>query len=162
MLGIVTLLFIAIGAAACVWYLRLLKTARAEKQKIAEAQRARHGGESVLEWPGPYAEGEPDGEFGRLVVVIPKKRGDGGARFYEKGLALDKKRIPYLEIKDIFYSAPKKGIKLSLKQAVQDRGYMWIYRKKGRTVGIGGFTYRLDDEVMQKIQKGLGFAEGIL
>lgn len=39
----------------------------------AEAQRQRHGGQSVLEWDGPKAEGAPDPEFGELLVEIPKK-----------------------------------------------------------------------------------------
>lgn len=160
-MGIAFLVVLIIVIPLAIWYRKMFNSARAAKQKMAEEQRMRHGGESVLEWSGSYADGEPDNEFGRLVVRVPKKRGDGGACFYEKGLVCENKRLPYSEIKDIIYSPVKPGIKLSVKQAVQDRGYMWIYQKKGRTIGIGGYTYRLDNEIMEKIQKGLGFADKV-
>ena len=34
---------------------------------------------------------------------------------------------------------------------------MWIYPKKGSTIGLRGLTYRLDNETMENIKKGLGF-----
>lgn len=141
-----------------VWYLKSFYAARAQKQKKAEEQRARHGGESVLEWSGDYADGAPDGEFGRLVVIVPKKRGDGGARFYERGLVVDKKRLPYSEIKDIAYSSATPGMKVTLQQMTRDTGVMWIYPKKGSTIGLRGLTYRLDNEIMENIKAGLGFS----
>lgn len=39
----------------------------------AEAQAKRHGGQYVLEWNGPRAQGPADPEFGPLLVEIPKK-----------------------------------------------------------------------------------------
>ena len=141
-----------------IWYLKAFYAARAEKQKKAEEQRMRHGGESILEWSGSYAEGEPDNEFGRLVVVIPKKSGKGGAYFYEKGLVVENKRLPYSEVKDVIYLEATKGIKVTLKQALRDTGTIWIYPKKGNAIGLRGLTYRLDNETMENIQKGLGFS----
>ncbi|MFR4990358.1 hypothetical protein [Anaerotruncus colihominis] len=143
--------------AFIVWYLKAFYSAREKKQKNAEEQRARHGGKSVLEWPGRYAEGEPDREFGRLIVMVMKKRGNGGACFYEEGLVIDNKRLPYSEIKDIVYSPATAGKRITLKEAVRDTGVMWIYPKKGSTIGLRGLTYRLDNETMENIKKGLGF-----
>lgn len=142
-----------------VLYLKAFYAGRAQKQQKAEEQRARHGGESVLEWSGDYADGAPDGEFGRLVVIVPQKRGDGGARFYEKGLVVDNKRLPYSEIKDIVYSGATPGMKLTLQQMTRDTGVMWIYPKKGSTIGLRGLTYRLDNDTMENIKKGLGFSD---
>ncbi len=140
-------------------YLKSFYSAQAKKQKQAEELRQRHGGESVLEWSGSYAEGEPDGEFGRLVVVIPKKLGEGSARFYEKGMVVDKKRLPYSQLKNIVYAGDSGGAKLTAKQAVRDSAVMWIYPQKGSAFGIRGLTYRMEDQVMRDIQKGLGFGE---
>ncbi len=80
-----------------VWYFKTFYAERAERQRKAEAQRDLHGGECILEWNGSFAEGPADAEFGRLVVEIPKKRGGGAARFCEKGLILDKRRLSYLD-----------------------------------------------------------------
>lgn len=144
-----------------VWYFKAFYAARREKQKNAEAQRVRHGGESVLEWSGSYANGAPDREYGRLVVMIPKKRGDGGAYFYEKGLVLENKRLPYSEIKDIVYMDASEEPKISLKQLTRDTGVMWIYPQKGMAIGLRGLTYRLDNETMENIKKGLGFCPDV-
>lgn len=141
-----------------VWYCKAFYAARAEKQRNAEEQRARHGGESVLEWSGDYAEGEPDGEFGRLVAVIPRKRGGGGARFYERGLTVDNRRLPYAEIKDVVYAGATPGKKMTLQQAVRDTGGLWIYPNKGSAIGLRGLTYQLDDETVENIKRGLGFS----
>lgn len=65
-----------------------------EPRKKAEEHRIKHGGEYILEWSGNLASGAPDAEFGKLVVEVPKKRGDGAARFYEKGLVLEKSDCP--------------------------------------------------------------------
>lgn len=142
-----------------VWYLKAFYSARAEKQKKAEEQRARHGGESVLEWSGSYAKGDPDHEFGQLIVMVSKKRGVGGACFYEKGLAIEDRRLPYSEIKDIVYLDAAEGKKATLKAAVRDTGVMWIYPQKGGAIGLRGLTYQLDNETMENIKKGLGFTE---
>lgn len=155
--GIVFLLILAGGAALIVWYLKSFYASRAEREKKAEAHRQKHGGEHILEWSGPFADGAPDGEFGKLVVEIPKKRGGGAARFYEKGLVLDKKRLPYSEIKDILLAAATPDKKLTLKQAARDMGVLWIYPKKGSAIGLREMSYRFDNEVMGKIKEGLGF-----
>ena len=55
----------------------------ARRRAGAEAQAARHGGQFVLEWNGPRAQGAADGEFGPLLVELPKKLGKDCARFYE-------------------------------------------------------------------------------
>lgn len=140
-------------------YLKAFYASRDAKQKKAEEQRARHGGESVLEWSGSYADGEPDSEFGRLVVVVPKKHGDGGACFYEKGLVIDNKRLNYADIKDVVYADDTAGSVTTLQQKVRDSGVMWIYPQKGSAIGIRGLTYRLDNETMENIKNGLGFSE---
>ena len=66
----VYLLILGFAFGACVWNMKLFNEGRRIRQKNAEEQRQRHGGESVLEWVGPYAVGEPDAVFGRLVVQI--------------------------------------------------------------------------------------------
>ena len=93
--GIIFLLFLAGGTALIVWYVKSFYAERENRTRKAEEHRSRHGGECILEWSGSLADGVPDAEFGRLVVEIPKKHGDGAARFYEKGLVLEKKRLPY-------------------------------------------------------------------
>lgn len=140
-----------------VWYFKTFYAERAERQRKAEAQRDLHGGECILEWNGSFAEGPADAEFGRLVVEIPKKRGGAAARFCEKGLILDKRRLSYSEIKDILLVAASTEKRYTLKQAVQDMGVLWIYPKKGTTIGIREMTYQFDNEVMEKIKSGLGF-----
>ena len=62
------------------------------RQAGAEAQRARNGGKTVLEWKGPKAQGVADQEFGELLVEIPKKSGaarqpfpKGPGRFRQNG-----------------------------------------------------------------------------
>lgn len=155
--AIIFLLLVIICIVFLVWYFKAFYAERAERQKRAEAQRDLHGGECILEWSGSFAEGPADAEFGRLVVEIPQKRGGGAARFCEKGLILEKKRLPYSEIKDILLVAAEKGKKYTLKQAVQDMGVLWIYPKKGTAIGIREMTYQFDNEVMEKIKSGLGF-----
>ena len=91
--------------SAHVWYLKSFYAERDNRAKKAEEHRSKHGGESILEWNGNLADGAPDAEFGKLIVEVPKKRGDGAARFYEKGLVLEKKRLPYSEIKDVVFVA---------------------------------------------------------
>lgn len=156
--GIFTFLLFAGLIVFIVWYLKAFSASRSKNQKKAEEQRKRHGGESVLEWSGSFANGEPDTEFGRLVVVIPKKRGDDAARFYEKGLVVNNKRLPYSEIKNIGYSASSSEKKYTLKQLVRDSGVMWIYPQKGSVIGIREMSYQFHNETMENIKKGLGFS----
>ncbi|MBD5497500.1 MAG: hypothetical protein HDR11_07010 [Lachnospiraceae bacterium] len=154
---ILALLIFAGGAALIIWYLKAFYADRAERQKKAEEHQNRHGGECVLEWSGSFADGAADTEFGRLVVEIPKKSGNGAALFYEKGLVLGNKRLPYGEIKDVLYAASTPDKKYTLKQAVRDMAVLWIYPKKGATIGIRELNYQFDNETMENIKKGLGF-----
>lgn len=110
----------------------------------------------MLEWEGPRAEGAADAEFGALVVEIPKHSG-GAARFYERGLALENKRLPYSEIKDVVLAEATEAKKYTLKQAVRDMGVLWIYPKKGVAIGLREMSYQFDNEIMGKIKAGLGF-----
>ena len=87
--GIIFILILVGGAALIIWYLKSFYAERADRAKKAEEHRSKHGGECILEWSGSLADGAPDAEFGKLVVTVPKKRGDGGACFYEKGLVLE-------------------------------------------------------------------------
>ena len=151
------LAIIAALIAFVVLYCRAFYAGRAKRQEKVEQQRKRHGGEYVLEWDGPLAQGAADQEFGRLVVVIPRKRGEDGARFYEKGVIVDQKRVPYSEVKDIVYLKGRPGRKYTLKAAVRDSAVMWIYRKKGSTIGIRDFGYKFDDQTMENIRTGLGY-----
>ncbi len=153
---IVTLFFLG-GIALIVWYLKSFYAERANRAKKVEEHRSKHGGEYILEWSGSFASGAPDAEFGKLVVEIPKKRGDGAARFYEKGLVLEKKRLPYSEIKDVLFVAATSDKKYTLKQAARDMGVLWIYPKKGTTIGLREMSYQFDNEIMEKIKQGLGF-----
>ena len=89
--------------------------------------------------------------------MVPKKRGDGAALFYEKGLVLEKRRLPYSEIKDVLLEAATENKKYTLKQAVRDMGVLWIYPKKGTTIGLREMSYQFDNEIMEKIKQGLGF-----
>lgn len=153
---IVTLFFVG-GTALIVWYLKSFYAERANRAKKAEEHRSKHGGECILEWSGSFASGVPDAEFGKLVVEVPKKRGDGAARFYEKGLVLEKKRLPYSEIKDVLFVAATSDKKYTLKQAARDMGVLWIYPKKGAAIGLREMSYQFDNEIMEKIKQGLGF-----
>lgn len=153
---ILVLVLLAGGAALIVWYVKSFYAQRAERQKNAEEQQYRHGGESILEWDGPRAAGAADAEFGELIVEIPKLDG-GAARFYERGLALENKRLPYSEIKDIVLAEATEAKKHTLKQVVRDMGVLWIYPKKGVAIGIREMSYQFDNEIMGKIKKGLGF-----
>lgn len=157
--GMVLMLFLVI---VCVVFIIGLfqgwKKGAKERQANAEAQRRRHNGEAVLEWPWPRVEGSPDAEFGELLEEFPKK-GGGSARFYETGLVLDGKRIPYSNITDIFFDEGSKERGADLKEAIQNSAVLWIYRKGGfhRTVGIRDFVYGFDHEDCRHIRDGLGF-----
>ncbi len=155
--GIVFILILVGGAAIIIWYLKSFYAERANRAEKAEEHRSKHGGEYILEWNGNLASGAPDAEFGKLVVEVSKKRGDGAAHFYEKGLVLEKKRLPYSEIKDVIFVAATTDTKFTLKQAARDMGVLWIYPKKGATIGLREMSYQFDNEIMEKIKQGLGF-----
>ena len=155
--GIIFILFLVGGVALIVWYLKSFYAERANRVKKAEEHRSKHGGECILEWSGSLPSSAPDAEFGKLVVEIPKKRGEGAACFYEKGLVMEKKRLPYSEIKDVLFVAATPGKKFTLKQAARDLGVLWIYPKKGSTIGLREISYQFDNEIMERIKQGLGF-----
>ncbi|NBJ83106.1 hypothetical protein D5274_14915 [bacterium 1XD42-94] len=155
--AIIFLLLVIGSVAFCVWYFKAFYAERAERQKKSEEQRKRNGGECILEWAGSLPDGAPDAEFGKLVVEIPQKRGGGVARFYKKGLVLEQKRLPYSEIKDVLCVEAVPGAKHTAKQAVRDMGVLWIYPKKGATIGLREMSYHFDNEIMNQIKRGLGF-----
>ncbi len=154
---ILMLLIFAGGAALIVWYVRAFYAERGNRQKKAREHRMRYGGECILEWNGSFADGPVDPEFGKLVVEIPRKRGSGAACFYERGLVLENKRLPYGEIKDVLLAEATTDKKYTLKQAVRDMGVLWIYPQKGTAMGIREMSYHFDNEIMKKIKQGLGF-----
>lgn len=117
---------------------------------------ARHGGQFVLEWEGPRAQGAADSEFGPLLVEIPKKLGSGSARFYERGLVLGSKRVSYDNLKDVAF-IPGCGGGFTPKQKMRNSSVLWLYRKKGSTIGVRDLSYRFDKQTMEAIQTGLGF-----
>jgi hypothetical protein len=36
-------------------------------------------------------------------------------------------------------------------------GVLWIYLKKGATIGLREMNYQFDNAIMEKIKQGLGF-----
>ena len=154
------ILFLCVFVFIIVFFVLYIKTwnqGRAKRQAGAEANRQRHGGRCVLEWDGPRAQGAADGEFGGLVVEIPKKSGSGGAKFYERGFVLGNKRVSYDNLKDVVFFPGNPGRAFTLKRKIQNSAVLWLYRKKGSTIGIRDFGYRFDSQTMENIQKGLGF-----
>lgn len=147
------LIAIVVAVIMIVWYLKAWNKSKASREAQAEEQRQRHGGQTVLEWDGPAAQGAADGEFGPLLVSVPKKSGGDGALFYEKGLVLNGKRVSYDSLKDVVYmdSSP------SLIPTPKTAGVMWLYPKKGSAIGINGMSYKLDNETMNAVCRGLGF-----
>lgn len=128
----------------------------ARRRAGAEAQAARHGGQFVLEWNGPRAQGAADGEFGPLLVELPKKMGKDCARFYERGLVLGGNRVPYDSLKDVVF-IPGIGGGITPAQKMRNSSVLWLYRKKGSTIGLRDMSYRFDKQTMEDIQTGLGF-----
>lgn len=155
--GIVFLAAIVFIVVFSVLYMKAWNQGKAKRQAAAEAQSLRHGGQYVLEWDGSRAQGAGDGEFGALLVEIPKKSGRDSAKFYETGLVLGSKRVPYSNLKDVVFipGSGKKGF--TMKQRLRNSAVLWLYRKKGSTIGIRDLSYRFDNETMEKIRKGLGF-----
>ncbi len=150
---VLVIIFVVITVLVC----RIWNKGQKSRQAGAEAQRAHNGGQAVLEWTGPKAQGPADPEFGELLVEIPKKSGEVELRFYRLGFILKGKRTSYENLKDVVYIPGTPGLALTLKQKLQKSSVLWIYRKKGSTIGIRDFTYRFDDATMEAIQTGLGF-----
>lgn len=90
-------------------------------------------------------------------MEIPKKSGSGGAKFYERGFVLGNKRVSYDNLKDVVFFPGNPGRAFTLKRKIQNSAVLWLYRKKGSTIGIRDFGYRFDSQTMENIQKGLGF-----
>ena len=128
------------------------------RQAGAEAQRTRNGGKSVLEWNGPKAQGAADQEFGELLVEIPKKSGAVGVQFYREGFVVNGKRTSYKNLKDVVFIPGHPGaLSITPKQKMRNSAVLWLYRKKGSTIGIRDLSYRFDYDTMEAIQTGLGF-----
>ena len=129
-----------------------------ERRASAEAQRQRHGGKTVLEWPWPRAVGPADPEFGALLEEFPKK-GGGSARFYETGLVLNRKRVPYDTLKDVYFDEGAEERGKDLKEALQNSAVLWFYRKGffQRTLAVRDFVYGFDHADCRHIRDGLGF-----
>lgn len=160
-LGIVLVVFLVIVAVLFIIGLFQGWNKNSKKRQAnAEAQRRRHGGKTVLEWPWPRVTGEPDTEFGELLEEFPKK-GGGSARFYETGLVLDGNRVPYDTLSDVFFDEGSAERGHDLKEAIQNSAVLWLYRKGGfhRTLGIRDFVYGFDHEDCRHIQDGLGFRD---
>ena len=153
---VIILLFIAFLVWMCVAITRAWNKGASRRRTGAEAQAARHGGQFVLEWNGPRAQGAADGEFGPLLVEIPKKSGGDAARFYERGLTVGGKRVAYAELKDAAF-IPGSGGGITPAQKMRNSSVLWLYRKKGSTIGIRDMSYRFDKQTMEDIQTGLGF-----
>ncbi len=151
------IVFAAIVAGMIVWLVRAWNKGQKGRQAEAEAQRARNGGQTVLEWSGPKAQGPADPEFGELLVEVPKKSGAVELRFYRLGFILKGKRTSYENLKDVVYIPGTPGLALTPKQKLQNSAVLWLYRRKGSTIGIRDLSYRFDDATMQAIQAGLGF-----
>jgi len=153
---VIILLFIAFLVWMCAAITRAWNKGASRRRTGAEAQAARHGGQYVLEWDGPKAQGAADGEFGPLLVEIPKKSGGDAARFYERGLTVGGKRVAYAELKDAAF-IPGSGGGITPAQKMRNSSVLWLYRKKGSTIGIRDMSYRFDKQTMEDIQTGLGF-----
>lgn len=141
----------------CVAMTKAWNKGASRRRAGAEAQAARHGGRFVLEWDGPRTQGAADPEFGPLLVEIPKKLGKDAARFYEGGLVLGGRRVPYDNLKDVVFLPGNPGRGYTLKRKLQNSAVLWPYRKKGSTIGIRDLSYRFDPQTMEALQTGLGF-----
>lgn len=157
-MGIGLIVFAVLSVAIVVGICRVWSKGMNERQAGAEAQRARNGGKAVLEWNGPKAQGPADQEFGELLVDIPKKSGASGVQFYRLGLVMNGKRTSYENLKDVVYIPGNPGaISITPKQKLRNSAILWLYRKKGSTIGIRDLSYRFDGATMESIQTGLGF-----
>lgn len=152
---VISLAVLAAGAVLIVLYLKAWNKSKSRRQAAAEAQRQRNGGQAVLEWSGPKAQGADDPEFGELLVEIPKKRGGGSARFYRKGADLDGRRLSYEDLKDAAFAERTPA----LIQTPKNAAVMWLYFQKGKgsPVSLSSLTYTYEDSTMRALQTGLGF-----
>ena len=91
-----------------------------------------------------------------MLVELPKKMGKDCARFYERGLVLGGKRVPYENLKDVAF-IPGTGGGITPAQKMRNSSVLWLYRKKGSTIGLRDMSYRFDKQTMEDIQTGLGF-----
>ena len=111
-------------------------------------------------WNKSSKQRQANAEAGALLEEFPKK-GGGSARFYETGLVLDVKRVPYDTLTDVFFDegSPERGA--DLKEAIQNSAVLWLYRKGGfhRTLGVRDFVYGFDHEDCRHIKDGLGFRD---
>lgn len=152
------IVFAILLTAITVGILRTWNKGMASRQAGANAQRARSGGRAILEWSGPKAQGAADQEFGELLVEIPKKSGIAGVQFYREGFIINGKRIPYENLKDVVFIPGRPGaVSLTPKQKMRNSAVLWLYQKKGSTIGIRDLSYRFDYSTMEAIQTGLGF-----
>lgn len=151
----IILIFAIVIAVSC---LAARKKSAEGRPAGAEAQRQRHGGQSVLEWDGPKAEGAPDPEFGELLVEIPKKSG-GSARFYLRGVIVEDKRLSYENLRDVTFAERTKG---ALVQTPKTAAVMWLFPMKGmgKPISLFSMHYQYEDAAMQAIRRGLGFGQG--
>ena len=62
--GVLGIALIIISVLFIIGLFQGWKKQSGERCRNAEAQRQRHGGKTVLEWPWPRAAGSPDAEFG--------------------------------------------------------------------------------------------------
>lgn len=152
--GFLSLAVLLAGAAVIVLYLRAWNKSKSSRQAKAETQRQRNGGQAVLEWNGPKAQGAADSEFGELLVEIPKKRGDS-ARFYRLGAVIDGRRLPYDSLKDVVFAERTPA----LIQTPKNAAVMWLYPQKGmgRPISLFSLHYSYEDRDMRALQAGLGF-----
>ena len=151
------LIIIIFGVVVAISLLSAGKTSRKGRKASAEEQRQRQGGQLVLEWNGPKAEGAPDPEFGELLVEIPRKSG-GSARFYLRGVIVEDKRLPYDSLRDVTFAERTPG---ALIQTPKTAAVMWLFPLKGmgKPVSLFSLHYQYEDATMQAIRDGLGFGQ---
>ena len=159
LLGILLLLLVIGGLVAfAVIMTKGFNAASAQRQTWAEENQKRHGGQRTLEWDASRSEGAVDASFGPLVVEIPQKLGEP-ARFYEQGVVMGRKRLLYQDLKDVVVEGEtRKGIQ-TLETTLRDSGKLWLYPKKGGAIGLMALTYRFEGGTMERIQRGLGYAQ---
>lgn len=46
---------------------------------------------------------------------------------------------------------------MGAKRKMRNSSVLWLYRKKGSTIGLRDMSYRFDKQTMEDIQTGLGF-----
>lgn len=137
-------------------YLKSFYASRNKRQAQAEENIERNDGKRVLEWSLPTVDGAVDEEFGELITEIPGKLGNS-AKFYKLGCIIGSNRVSYMNIRDLLVEEDTSGKVDLIKNATRNSAKIWIYRKKGCTIGINGLTYHIDGQIAQAIKQGLGF-----